>query len=77
MPYLLFLKKQHNIKLSSAANYRWSFFGESFLDQKPLNKYFGKTNSEDPVAAFHQDLHCLLRLNPFSDKEILFSFQKL
>ena len=27
MPYLLFLKKQHNLKLSSAANYRWHFMG--------------------------------------------------
>ena len=25
MPYLLFLKKQRNFKLSSAANYRWGF----------------------------------------------------
>ena len=27
VPYLLFLKKQHNLKLSSAANYRWRFMG--------------------------------------------------
>ena len=27
IPYLLFLKKQHNLKLSSAANYRWRFKG--------------------------------------------------
>ena len=25
MPYLLFLRKQQNLKLSSAANYRWRF----------------------------------------------------
>ena len=25
MPYLLFLKKRQNLKLSSAANYRWRF----------------------------------------------------
>ena len=25
MPYLLFLKKQQNLKLSSAANYSWRF----------------------------------------------------
>ena len=25
MPYLLFLKKQYDLKLSSAANYRWGF----------------------------------------------------
>ena len=25
MPYLLFFEKQHNLKLSSAANYRWSY----------------------------------------------------
>ena len=36
------------------------------------------TNSEDPDkmpynAAFHQDLHCLLRQNPFSEKGIYFS----
>ena len=27
MPYLLFLKKQQDLKLSSAANYRWRFMG--------------------------------------------------
>ena len=27
MPYLLFLKKRQNFKLSSAANYRWLFKG--------------------------------------------------
>ena len=27
MPYLLFLKKHQNLKLSSAANYRWCFKG--------------------------------------------------
>ena len=27
MPYLLFLKKHQNLKLSSAANYRWRFKG--------------------------------------------------
>ena len=27
MPYLLFLKKQQNLKVSSAANYRWRFKG--------------------------------------------------
>ena len=27
MPYLLFLKKQQVLKLSSAANYRWRFKG--------------------------------------------------
>ena len=27
MPYLLYLKKQFNLKLSSAANYRWCFIG--------------------------------------------------
>ena len=27
MPYLLFLKKQQNLKLSPAANYRWRFKG--------------------------------------------------
>ena len=39
---------------------------------KPLNRYFG--NSEDPDemqldAAFHQGLHCLLRLQQSSGKE--------
>ena len=28
MPYLLFLKKQLNFKMSSAANYRWHFMGK-------------------------------------------------
>ena len=28
MPYLLFLKKQQNLQLSSAANYRWRFMGK-------------------------------------------------
>ena len=27
IPYLLFLKKRQNLKLSSAANYRWRFKG--------------------------------------------------
>ena len=27
MPYLLFLRMQQNLKLSSAANYRWRFMG--------------------------------------------------
>ena len=27
MPFLLFLKKQQNLKLLSAANYRWLFMG--------------------------------------------------
>ena len=27
MPSFLFLKKQQNLKLSSAANYRWPFMG--------------------------------------------------
>ena len=27
IPYLLFLKKEHNLKLSSAANYRWRLMG--------------------------------------------------
>ena len=27
MPYLLFFKKQQNLKLSSAENYRWRFMG--------------------------------------------------
>ena len=26
--FFLFLKKQQNLKLSSAANYRWRFIGE-------------------------------------------------
>ena len=37
------------------------------------------TNSEDPDemphnAAFHQGLHCLLRQNGYSDKEIKYFF---
>ena len=28
MPYFLFLKKHQNLKLSSAANYRWRFMGK-------------------------------------------------
>ena len=27
MPYLMFLKKKHNCKLSLAANYGWRFYG--------------------------------------------------
>ena len=30
MPYLVFSKKQHNSKLSSAANYRWRFKGQKY-----------------------------------------------
>ena len=32
MPYWLFLKKQQNLKLSSAANYRWPFKGYVLLE---------------------------------------------
>ena len=28
MPYLLILKKQHNLQVSSAANYRWRSIGK-------------------------------------------------
>ena len=31
MPYLLFLKKQQNLKFPSAANDRWRFMGYFFL----------------------------------------------
>ena len=31
MPYLLFLKKQQNLKLSSAANYRWRLKGQLYV----------------------------------------------
>ena len=30
MPFLLFLKKWKNLKLPSAANYRWHFKGNGF-----------------------------------------------
>ena len=32
MPYLLFMKKQRNLKLSSAANYRWRFIGLKIVE---------------------------------------------
>ena len=32
MPYLLFLKKQQNLQLLSAANYRWRFIGLNHTD---------------------------------------------
>ena len=38
MPYLLFLKKQQNLKLSSAANYRWRFKGYKFSLYMYLHK---------------------------------------
>ena len=34
MPCLLFLKKQQNLKLSSAANNRWRFMGYWYKDLK-------------------------------------------
>ena len=33
MPYLLFLKKRQNLKLSSAANCRWRFKGYLIVSQ--------------------------------------------
>ena len=44
MPYLLYLKKQQNLKLSSAANYRWHFEGLSNSNEliqliRPKKKY--------------------------------------
>ena len=43
MPYLLFLKKQQNFKLSSAANYRWRFKGVCFSTfQERINFEFEK-----------------------------------
>ena len=32
IPYLLFLKKLENFKLSSAANYRWPFMGSEAIE---------------------------------------------
>ena len=37
MPYLLFLKKQQNLKFSSAANYRWLFMGKRTSCVLPSN----------------------------------------
>ena len=37
MPYLLFMNKQLNLKLSSPANYRWRFIGQIiWREHKPL-----------------------------------------
>ena len=36
MPYLLFLKKQQNLKVSSAANYRWCVFAEMYFSSRSL-----------------------------------------
>ena len=49
MPYLLFLYKRQNLKLSSAANYRWRFKGLLFICQCCLQIIF--TNSLDPDRA--------------------------
>ena len=42
MPYLLFLKKQQNLKLSSAANYRWRFKDEKYISDpgNPIDPRF-------------------------------------
>ena len=37
MPYLLFLKKRRNLKLSSAANYRWCLKLSSLFSAAPTN----------------------------------------
>ena len=47
---------------------------------KPQNRSF--TNSEDPdempqIVAFHQGLHCLLKQNQSSEKEMCFFFFKI
>ena len=34
MPYLLFLKMRQNLKLSSAANYRWRSMGLSLMSSR-------------------------------------------
>ena len=39
MPYLLFLKKQRNLKMSSAANYRWRFIGQNDAYQLKGSKF--------------------------------------
>ena len=55
----------------------------SFLDHKPINRFFNSEdpdeNNEDPDdiphnAAFHQGLHCLLRQNRSSEREIQYYF---
>ena len=46
------------------------------LDRKPQNGYFRK--DEMPLnAAFHQDLHCLIRQNQSSEKELLCTSNKV
>ena len=43
------------------------------MDQKPLNGYFVNIEEPDEMlhdTAFHQELHCLLRQNWSSEKEI-------
>ena len=71
MPYLLFLKKQPNLKLSSAANYRWSFSERKLLIQcisfphhAELPYPFTKQTTVDPdqlasEKPADQDPHCV------------------
>ena len=42
MPYLLFLKKRQNFKLSFAANYRWRFKGLATLQETRIFITFKK-----------------------------------
>ena len=45
MPYLLFSKKRQNLKLSSAANYRWRFMGKYISPGAKME--FGYTDKYD------------------------------
>ena len=55
MPYLLFFKKQLNLKLSSAANCKWRFKGylSIFKDKSVISSiptYF--ENKESPIICY-------------------------
>ena len=59
--------------ISSVVSFLYDFL--PFLHWKPLKGYFG--NSEDPdemqlYAAFHQVLHCLLKLSNFQEQKCKF-----
>ena len=45
MPYLLLLKKWQNLKLSSAANYRWRFKGKGFETRNNTKQAYSATKT--------------------------------
>ena len=61
------------IQINSIITNLFWYSKQSFVDWKPLNWYFGNSEDQGEMphnVAFHQDLHCLLKQNQYSEKEI-------